>query len=494
MQQYGLTWFDCQRKPKYMGDEYVDEVRLQSQFPGIYRTVVLLGLRFIFNHPGDCNLSLVHEFYANWLTETKYKIVPIRGKDVKFSARILNELLGTLNCDADDFNRLKEKPPYRDIQHTLCGVELTARWTRSNDTGRHSTLHFANFNLIARVWLKIVCSVLLPAKHLTEGIEEEACDLTIAFHPDLTGKLVDVTRTKALDTSHGHVLSSQERQARDDSVMTRMFGMAELQLRIGDRHVTNDEMETMTERYPLTESAAFLCKTGPAFLEHLDDDEATVNEAMDDEEDDVVDGEDNRLKEKPPYRDIQHTLCGVELTARWTRSNDTGRHSTLHFANFNLIARVWLKIVCSVLLPAKHLTEGIEEEACDLTIAFHPDLTGKLVDVTRTKALDTSHGHVLSSQERQARDDSVMTRMFGMAELQLRIGDRHVTNDEMETMTERYPLTESAAFLCKTGPAFLEHLDDDEATVNEAMDDEEDDVVDGEENALMVFDGSDDEA
>jgi len=130
----------------------------------------------------------------------------------------------------------------------------------------------------------------------------------------------------------------------------------------------------------------------------------------------------------------------------------------------------------------------------DLTIAFHPDLTGKLVYVTQTKALDTSHGPILSAQERQARDDSVMARMFGMAELQLRIGGRPVTDAEMETMAERYPLTESATFLCRTGPAFLEPLDDDEATADEAMDDEEDDAVDEEANALMVFDHGDDEA
>uniref|UniRef100_M1DFB8 Putative plant transposon protein domain-containing protein n=1 Tax=Solanum tuberosum TaxID=4113 RepID=M1DFB8_SOLTU len=330
-----------------MGDEYVDSVRLQYQFPDIYRTVVELGLRFIFDHPGDCNLSLVREFYANWLTETKYKTVPIRGRDVKFSARILNELLGTPDCDADDFNRLKEKPPYRDIRHTLCGVESTVRWGRSKDTGRHSTLHFANFNLIARVWLKIVSNVLLPAKHLTEltqdrvvlvymlmkgmpinvgailrqnmmkfrnnlrwrfcygglitrffrtqGIEEEACDMMIAFHPDLTGKVVDVTHTKALDASHGHVLSGQERQVRDDSIMERMFGMVELQLRIGGRPVTNAQMVTMAERYPLIESAAFLCRTGPAFLEPLDDDEVSVDEAMGDEDEDAADKEANAL-------------------------------------------------------------------------------------------------------------------------------------------------------------------------------------------------------
>ncbi|KAG5629117.1 hypothetical protein H5410_000834 [Solanum commersonii] len=46
-------------------------------------------------------------------------------------------------------------------------------------------------------------------------------------------------------------------------------------------------------------------------------------------------------------------------------------------------------------------------------------------------------------------------------------------------------------FLCKTSPAFLEPLDDDVATANEAMDNEDDDdAVDEETNALMVFDGA----
>ena len=83
-------------------------------------------------------MSLVHEFYANWLTETKYKTVPIRGKDVKFNSTILNEFLGTPNCHYDNFNTLKDKPPYRDIRHTLCGVESSARWERSKDSGRHN--------------------------------------------------------------------------------------------------------------------------------------------------------------------------------------------------------------------------------------------------------------------------------------------------------------------------------------------------------------------
>ncbi|KAG5605739.1 hypothetical protein H5410_027231 [Solanum commersonii] len=244
-----------------MVDRYVNEVRLQSQFPMIYTTVNNLGLRFIFG------LSHLRPLKSN-------KSVLVRGRDVKFTARILNEFLGTPNCDNDDFNRLKDKPPYRDIRHTLCGVESTA-------------------------------SVLLPAKHVTEVMRDrvvlvymlmkglsinvgailrqnmmkfrkEVLDLTVAFHLDLIGKIVDVTRTKALDTSHGLVLSAQERQARDNSVMDMMFGMAELQLQIGGRP-----------------SATFLCRTGPAFLEPLDNDEAVDEEMY--EEDGDVDDEVNAL-------------------------------------------------------------------------------------------------------------------------------------------------------------------------------------------------------
>ncbi|KAG5580894.1 hypothetical protein H5410_051521 [Solanum commersonii] len=247
---YGLLWFDCQQEPKYMGDKYVDEVRLQTQILAMYRTVVELGLKFIFDHSNDCNLTL---------------------------------LLGIPNCDADEFNRLKETPPYRDIRHTLCGVESTAIWGRNKDIGRHNTLQFANFILVSRVWLKIVCSVLLPAKHLPEA----TMDRVVLVYMLMKGMPINVGAilrqhmmkfrnnmrwwfcyggTKALDISHGLVLSSQERQTRDDSVMARMFGMAEF--------------------------ATFLCKTGPAFSEPLNDDEATADEAMDDDEEDyAIEGE-----------------------------------------------------------------------------------------------------------------------------------------------------------------------------------------------------------
>lgn len=129
-----------------------------------------------------------------------------------------------------------------------------------------------------------------------------------------------------------------------------------------------------------------------------------------------------------------------------------------------------------------------------MTIAGHPDLEGKLVDITRTKALDILHGSVLWALDRQDHDDSVMERMFGMAKLKLRIWFLLVTDDEMKALVERYPLIDSATFLCKTDPTFLEHVDDDEPIADKAMDFEEyDDDVD-KENSLMVFDHDNDEA
>ncbi|KAH0732934.1 hypothetical protein KY290_000675 [Solanum tuberosum] len=76
--------------------------------------------------------------------------------------------------------------------------------------------------------------------------------------PHLVCRLVDVTRTKAHDLSQGKVLTANK-QAWDDSSMGRMLVMDELQLRIGVRPVTENDMATLAERYPLTDSAIYMC-------------------------------------------------------------------------------------------------------------------------------------------------------------------------------------------------------------------------------------------
>ena len=87
-----------------------------------------------------------------------------------------------------------------------------------------------------------------------------------------------------------------------------------------------------------------------------------------------------------------------------------------------------------------------------------------------------------------------MECMFGMDELQLQIGGHQVTDQEMEALVEGYLLIYCAAYLCKIAPAFSQHVDEDDPTIDEAMDDEEykDDV--DEANVFIVFDRGDDKA
>lgn len=63
----------------------------------------------------------------------------------------------------------------------------------------------------------------------------------------------------------------------------------------------------------------------------------------------------------------------------------------------------------------------------------------------------------------------------------------------METMAKHYSFTQSVTLLCKTGPAFLEPLDDNKAIADETIDaNEEEDVVVDEGNTLMLFDDGED--
>ncbi|KAG5629970.1 hypothetical protein H5410_001687 [Solanum commersonii] len=112
---------------------------------------------------------------------------------------------------------------------------------------------------------------------------------------DRVCRLVDVTRNKAYDQSQGKVLTAN-RQAWDDSLMGRMFGIDMLQLRIGGRLVTKNKMATLAEHYPLTDSVIYMCQMGPAFQEPIDGDDSTADEEdglEKDESDDVQHGDDD---------------------------------------------------------------------------------------------------------------------------------------------------------------------------------------------------------
>lgn len=342
VEEHGLDWYNTQLADKYMGDEYVNQQSLQEMFPTIYDGIYNLCLQYIFVDQGECNLTLVREFYANWNTENSQcnSQVVVRGKRVRVSTRAWNRFLGTPNCPNAEHLTMIEHPPYRDIRHTLCGENSTVRWNRSRETGQHATLPYSHLNLEARVWLKIVSSVILPGKHTTEvtrdrviliyrlmkglpvnvgyilrhnmmksrnnkrwrycyrilltrylrtlEIEEECQDLTAKDYPHLVCHLVDVTKVKAPEPEQGPIMTNAVRQARDDSWMGRMFGMAEMQLRLGGRPATEEEMAALPSRYPLTESAMHMCRVGPGFQEPLDDDEPTEDEEEQEQEQDIA--------------------------------------------------------------------------------------------------------------------------------------------------------------------------------------------------------------
>lgn len=111
---------------------------------------------------------LVREFYANWDTSfgesTKVKL---RGQVVRFSFKSFNAFLGTLVVDPSEYFILLEKPPYRHILHTLCGEHSSTHWARDHK-GTHSTLLFSYLNKEAKVWVKLVCAVILPGTHMSD--------------------------------------------------------------------------------------------------------------------------------------------------------------------------------------------------------------------------------------------------------------------------------------------------------------------------------------
>ena len=101
------------------------------------------------------------------------------------------------------------------------------------------------------------------------------------FHP------VDSMRTKAHDPSHKTILTVINRQTRDGSCMGRMFGIEELQLCIGGRPVTKEEMDTLVD--PLTDSVMHMCRMGPAFQEPINDDDTDEDDGLAEDKFEAID-------------------------------------------------------------------------------------------------------------------------------------------------------------------------------------------------------------
>ncbi|KAG5595767.1 hypothetical protein H5410_036999 [Solanum commersonii] len=159
-------------------------------------------------------------------------------------------------------------------------------------------------------------------------IEKEIHDVCPPHSPHFVCHLVDVTNTKAHHQSQGKVLSIADRQAWDDKCMRRMYGMAELQLRIGSHSVTEDELETLAERYLLTDSVMYMCWIGLVFQEPIDDYDATTDEddgPEEDESNDIGPGDDDTDTGDSDGRGLEQCLSLIgAMEARRAKLRLTG--------------------------------------------------------------------------------------------------------------------------------------------------------------------------
>ncbi|TMW95216.1 hypothetical protein EJD97_009233 [Solanum chilense] len=131
----------------------------------------------------------------------------------------------------------------------------------------------------------------------------------------------------------------------------------------------------------------------------------------------------------------------------------------------------------------------IDEEVNDVFPPRAPHPVCLLVDVKRNKVHHPYQGPVLTVIYRQALDDSWMRHMFRMMELQLRIVGSPVTEEEMDALSNRYPLKDSDMYMCQMGPTFYVPINDYEMTIND-----KDGSIEDYFNAPTPEDDSSDEA
>ncbi|MCD9639742.1 hypothetical protein HAX54_024463, partial [Datura stramonium] len=199
-----------------------------------------LGLGFVFDAPGDCNLNIVREFLANWMRKERSNHVKLGGEIINFAPISLNRFHGTPHVDPQPFIIIVMKHRYRDIRHTLCGPNSVSRWTRHQQFGYYVSVPFAHFSREACVWLKIVCACLVPGKHskgekgqnfgfgglLTRflhehDIEEEEVDDRPPYDP----RGIYIAKTKEPEGINSPVLFVNKHNARIDSMLSHLYGI-----------------------------------------------------------------------------------------------------------------------------------------------------------------------------------------------------------------------------------------------------------------------------
>lgn len=99
----------------------------------------------------------------------------------------------------------------------------------------------------------------------------------------------------------------------------------------------------------------------------------------------------------------------------------------------------------------------VEEEA----LYYIPILDTCLVDGTQMRDLDITHMPVLILLERHAQDNKITACMYMMQMLQLRMGGRPTTREEIRIVDLNYLLGHYVRTLLRIGSEFVEPIDDD---------------------------------
>ncbi|OIT30146.1 hypothetical protein A4A49_16269 [Nicotiana attenuata] len=130
-------WYKRYR-PKHVHPEAVIHERsLKAKYQANWRGSQDLGLSYVFKNTWDINLNLVREFYAGFDPQDTEQLVPIRGQLIDFLATAICNFLGAPDVPVDPLDHFIRRPTYRELRHTLCGVDSTLVWVRDKKTNRH---------------------------------------------------------------------------------------------------------------------------------------------------------------------------------------------------------------------------------------------------------------------------------------------------------------------------------------------------------------------
>ncbi|OIT26544.1 hypothetical protein A4A49_25241 [Nicotiana attenuata] len=180
----------------------IQERSLKAKYQAIWRGMQDLGLSYVFMNTGDINLNLVWEFYAGFDPQDTEQLVPIRGRLIDFSATSICDILG---------------------QRVNVGHLIRYQMSSVRTSKKVDRMPFANF-------------LTQFLRH--EGVEEEPeFDHTI----DQPIRQMDITNLRLKEETAMPSLTGAECNARDDSVMDHLYGMMDLQLRIGGQSATSKE-------------------------------------------------------------------------------------------------------------------------------------------------------------------------------------------------------------------------------------------------------------